>query len=196
MCPSAHNLLPFDGILNYNSGFLNEKESAAYFTCINDNTLWRKEELYIFGKLHRLERRVAWYGDKAYLYRYSGQGHCAGAWFSELKTLRDKITLFCGESLNACLLNYYPDGKSGMGWHSDDESSIVRSSCIASLSLGAARPFQLRHRKRHIKTELLLEPGSLLLMKGSMQEHWQHALPKRIGIRDARINLTFRLMKE
>lgn len=196
MCASTPNLLPFDGILKYYPGFLDEKESAAYYTCIHNKTLWRQEELRLFGKLHRPERRVAWYGDRAYLYRYSGQGHYAETWFSELQALRDKVQSFCGHGLNACLLNHYPDGKSGMGWHSDDESSIVKASCIASLSLGAARPFQLRHRKHNTKMELVLEPGSLLLMQGEIQEHWQHALPKRSAIREARINLTFRLMKE
>lgn len=195
MPSSAVNLLPFDGILNYYPAFLDTPESASYFKSINNNCLWRQEEVRLYGKLHRLERKVAWYGDRDYAYRYSGQEHHARPWFSELKKLRDQVQAFCGENFNACLLNFYPDGNSGMGWHSDNENSIIRSSCIASLSLGAARPFQLRHRERETKTELLLETGSLLLMKGRIQEYWQHALPKRSGIGEARINLTFRLMK-
>ncbi len=64
---------------------------------------------------------------------------------------------------------------------------------IASVSLGAARRFVLRRRDDHaVRQEFLLEPGSLLVMRGNTQREWQHALPRTARPVGPRINLTFR----
>jgi alkylated DNA repair dioxygenase AlkB len=81
-----------------------------------------------------------------------------------------------------------------MGWHSDDEKSIARNSCIASISLGAERKFSFKHKRSGETVSVLLETGSLLLMKGETQTHWLHSLPKSKRVREPRINLTFRRM--
>ena len=95
---------------------------------------------------------------------------------------------------NSCLLNLYNDGNEGIGWHSDDEKSIEDGSSIASVSLGAKRKFSFKHKQSNKTISVLLEHGSLLLMKGVTQKKWLHSLPKSSKITLPRINLTFRIM--
>ena len=79
-----------------------------------------------------------------------------------------------------------------MGWHSDDEPELGTNPVIASISLGAARDFHLRHKARKdLRKSIRLEHGSLLLMRGTTQHCWQHHVPKRARAAK-RINLTFR----
>lgn len=89
------------------------------------------------------------------------------------------------------LLNYYASGEVKLGFHADDEAIILPDSPIASISLGTRRPFVLRHNATGKLLELILEPGSLLIMRGTTQRFWQHAVPPARGV-GARINLTFR----
>jgi alkylated DNA repair dioxygenase AlkB len=62
--------------------------------------------------------------------------------------------------------------------------------------LGAVRTFRCKHRFSHHTIDIVLEPGSLLIMKGSMQHNWVHTLPVSKKIKEARINCTFRTIKE
>jgi alkylated DNA repair dioxygenase AlkB len=82
-----------------------------------------------------------------------------------------------------------------MGWHSDNESMLVKHNTIASFSFGAERKFVLKHKTTKQKVEIILEHGSFLSMEDEIQDHWKHALPKSMRIKQARINLTFRLIK-
>jgi alkylated DNA repair dioxygenase AlkB len=81
-----------------------------------------------------------------------------------------------------------------MGWHSDNEKEIIANSTIASLSIGASRKFSFKHKVTKETISIQLENGSLLEMKGPIQSHWLHALPKSKKITESRINLTFRQM--
>ena len=79
-----------------------------------------------------------------------------------------------------------------MGWHSDDEKELGEEPVIASLSFGATRRFVFRNKKTNMKKEVLLEHGSLLIMKGKSQLKYQHSLPKMLKVKESRVNLTFR----
>ena len=57
-----------------------------------------------------------------------------------------------------------------------------------------ARKFSFKHRETKEAVSLLLERGSLLVMKGETQRFWVHALPKTKKVSEPRINLTFRRM--
>lgn len=64
---------------------------------------------------------------------------------------------------------------------------------IASVSLGAARRFVMKHREDASKVlSLDLPHGSLLVMAGATQRHYRHALPRSARVDAPRINLTFR----
>jgi len=181
-------------VVNYHGRVLPDLEAARYFTALMDSVPWKSDEVVIFGKRILTARKLAWYGDAGCDYTYSGTTKQALLWSSALLDLKALAERLSGESFNSCLLNLYHNGGEGMGWHSDDEREIVRDSAIASLSFGAERRFVFRHKETKEKVELVLENGSLLVMKGETQRFWQHQLPKAARVKTTRINLTFRRM--
>ena len=187
-----HNLLPYDGETQYFGKVLSLAKSEEVFQNLSHSIPWTQDKVRLFGKEIITRRRVAWYGDRDFAYTYSGMTKTALPWIPELATLKTLVEEITCEHFHSCLLNYYHDGDDGMGWHSDDEKMIEQDSPIASVSLGAERKFLLRHKESREKVSLLLDPGSLLVMKGSTQRHWQHALPKSKRVSKPRINLTFR----
>jgi alkylated DNA repair dioxygenase AlkB len=190
----SRNLLPCDGIVNYFGPVLSTADADRYFDALLHAIPWRSDEMVIFGKRIVTARQVAWYGDTGFSYTYSGTTKEAMNWTPDLLALKTIVEELSGMSYNSCLLNLYHNGSEGMGWHSDDERTIARDSAIASVSLGAEREFRLKHKRADDKVSILLESGSLLVMKGVTQTHWLHGIPKSAKIKAPRINLTFRTM--
>lgn len=186
------NLLPADGTVNYYGRILDHAESLRYCDTLLQTIPWKNDEAVIFGKHIVTARKVAWYGDSHYAYAYSGTTKQALIWTEELRDLKSLIEILTGATFNSCLLNLYHDGNEGMAWHSDDEKSLGRNTTIASLSFGAERKFCFKHKRTQETVSLMLEDGSLLVMKDATQTHWLHRLPKSAKIRTPRINLTFR----
>ncbi len=189
---SAHALSPCDDVL-YIPRFLGAANGieAALVTELD----WREESIPMFGRRVKVPRMCAWCGDDGVVYRYSRTVHRAGGWPEHVESLRDDLRARLGVRFNFVLANWYRTGADAMGWHADDEPELGDRPCIASLSFGAARRFTMRARDGIARrTELLLEHGSLLLMWGRSQRHWQHALPATKRAVGARINLTFRIV--
>jgi len=186
------NLLPYDGTAEYFGKVLSPKEAAFYFEKLLSNIVWKNDEAVIFGKHLITKRKVAWYGDKPFDYTYSNTTKHALVWTEELAALKKITEAKTGCTFNSCLLNLYHSGDEGMAWHSDDEKALGRNSAIASLSVGAERKFSFRHKRTKETISLLLETGSLLVMKDATQTNWLHALPKTKKVQQPRINLTFR----
>jgi len=93
---------------------------------------------------------------------------------------------------NNCLLNYYLDGNSSMGFHSDSSEDLAPGTGVAIISLGATRSIVFRSKAdKACEFSYPLEDGSLLYMTQEMQEHWLHAIPKEVDVGE-RISLTFR----
>jgi alkylated DNA repair dioxygenase AlkB len=189
---SVSNILPYDGIVNYFGKVLKQADAKLYYDSLLNHIEWKNDEAIIFGKHFITKRKVAWYGDSNYAYTYSGTTRQALVWTKELLDLKNIIEALTGETFNSCLLNLYHDGNEGMSWHSDDETSLGTNTAIASVSFGAERKFSFKHKKSKQAVTILLETGSLLLMKGTTQTHWLHSLPKTTLIKKPRINLTFR----
>jgi alkylated DNA repair dioxygenase AlkB len=186
------NLLDRDGIVNYYGKIMTSFDANRYFELLLNNILWKNDKTIVFGKAIVTKRKVAWYGDSDYSYTYSNSTKQALAWTKELLGLKHMIENVTGSNFNSCLLNLYHNGNEGMAWHSDDEESLGRNNNIASLSLGAERKFLFKHKLTKQIVSILLEHGSLLIMKGSTQTNWLHSLPKSKRILQPRINLTFR----
>ena len=166
-----------------------EDLKAIDFAHIN----WQHNQIKLFGKTIYEPRFSAWYGDNHASYTYSGVERRPVAWTPLLQKIKQDIEQIVSRTFNSVLLNWYRDGQDSMGWHADDEKELGNNPLIASLSLGANRDFQL-HRKTDTKQKVTIsiQNGSLLVMGGSLQHHWKHALPKRKNIQKPRINLTFR----
>jgi alkylated DNA repair dioxygenase AlkB len=154
---------------------------------------WQPDEVVLFGRKRILSRKVAWMGDAGFTYSYSGTSKTASPLTPALLLIKKRVEQQCAHRFNSCLMNLYHDGSEGMGWHSDDEKTLGRNPVIASVSFGAERVFKLKHRESKEIVSVLLENGSLLVMKGATQHHWVHAMPKTKKITTPRINLTFRL---
>ena len=190
----AANLLPRDGTVNYFGPILNPADTRRFYETLLREIPWKNDEAVIFGKHIITARKVAWYGDSDFSYTYSGTTKQALVWTDELAALKAIVEQLTATRFNSCLLNLYHDGNEGMTWHSDDEKSLGRNSTIASVSLGAEREFRLKHKRSDEKISVLLESGSLLVMKDATQTHWLHSIPKSKKIKTPRINLTFRTM--
>ncbi len=193
---STKNLLPKDGTVNYYGKLLKDEEANHFFKTLLNTIEWRNDEAIIFGKKIITKRKVAWYGEKPFEYTYSNTTKLALNWTKDLLDLKTKVESETGETFNSCLLNLYHNGNEGMAWHSDAEKDLKKNGAIASLSFGAERKFAFKHKETKEKIDLILEHGSLLVMKDITQTHWLHRLPPTKLIQSPRINLTFRTIQE
>lgn len=183
-----------DADLEYVAGFLDPAAAAAAFAAVLDEVRWEQHHVRLFGRAVPAPRLSSWIGDPGTAYTYSRVRFEPRPWPPSVAALRDAIAGRAGFAPNSVLANLYRSGGDAMGWHADAEPELGPEPVIASLSLGAPRRFVLRHRARGLKHALVLEPGSLLLMRGPTQAHWQHALP-RARSSGPRINLTFRRIR-
>jgi alkylated DNA repair dioxygenase AlkB len=190
------NLLPKDGTVHYYGKVFSKETSDLYYDYLLNRIPWEHDEAVIFGKLILTKRKVAWFGEKPFEYTYSKRTKLAKIWTPELLDLKQKCEEISGETYNSCLLNLYHDGSEGMAYHSDGEKDLKKHGAIASLTFGAERKFLFKHKTTQEKIELFLENGSLLVMKGTTQDHWLHRLPPTTKIKSPRVNLTFRTIEE
>lgn len=188
----AHNILPMDGEANYYGPILNAEQNQRFYEALFNNIDWRNDEANIFGKLIITKRKVAWYADEPFEYTYSNRTKVALKWTDTLLELKSIVEKSSGETYNSCLLNLYHNGGEGMAWHSDGEVDLKKNGAIGSLSFGAERKFAFKHKVSKQTVSLVLEKGSLLVMKGETQTHWMHRLPPTKKVNSPRINLTFR----
>lgn len=197
LADANENLLPKDGTVNYYRKIIDQEEADAFYLQLLENIEWKNDEAVIFGKKILTKRKVAWYGDDNYEYTYSNSTKKAIPWTPELLKLKALAEEKTGEKFNSCLLNLYHSGDEGMAYHSDGEKDLKKNGAIASLSFGAERKFSFKHKFTKEKVDLLLEHGSLLVMKDQTQSFWLHRLPPTKKVFTPRINLTFRtIVKE
>ena len=186
------NVLPQDGEANYHGIVLNLEDADYFFSCLLSTIEWKNDEAIIFDQKVITKRKVAWYASQPFAYTYSKITKSALPWTTELLNLKHKVEAISGEKFNSCLLNLYHTGDEGMSWHSDSEKQLKQQGAIASMSLGAERQFVFKHKTNQQTHGLVLQHGSLLVMKGTTQTHWLHRLPPTRKVNSPRINLTFR----
>lgn len=175
---------------------------------------WQADIVTLFGKTHITKRQTVWMGDSGLRYRYSGHTRTVSDWDTVVfhvkrmveQQLQQQGLLFTnskdiqttaaeGDYFNACLLNYYPSGDEGMGYHADDEKELGNCPVIAALSLGATRKMLFKHKTKAEKAQLPLSSGQLMVMAGVIQQYWKHSIPKSKKVSTGRISLTFRRMQ-
>ena len=217
---ATDNLLPFDGQL-YDLGTLALDTVAASDKQLYQQLLaalpWQSDIVTLFGNTHITKRQIVWMGDQGLSYRYAGHTHNAHDWhpivFHVKQIIEDSIRTLLGAMnstdgqainkqhsyFNACLLNYYPSGSEGMGYHADDEKELGEQPLIAALSLGATRKMLFRHKTardnpKSNKVDIYLNSGQLIVMAGVTQQYWKHSIAKTTTVNEGRISLTFRRM--
>ncbi|MDQ2771489.1 MAG: alpha-ketoglutarate-dependent dioxygenase AlkB [Bacteroidota bacterium] len=174
--------------------FLPAAKARSLLADLTATVTWEQRTIRLFGQEFPQPRLTAWYGDPDARYTYSGLAWEPRPWLPALAELRARVEAATTARYNSVLLNLYRDGRDSMGWHADDEPELGPAPIIASLSLGAPRRFRLRPRAGlpYVPFGIDLPNGSLLLMRGPTQQHWQHALPKTARPVGPRLNLTFR----
>ena len=184
-----------DADIIYYPQFFDKQAADIIFASLAQEIPWQQDEIRVYGKIHPQPRLTALFGNEGKSYSYSNitmQPHPWSLLLQKLKTAIEKVT---DTNFTTVLLNQYRDGKDSNGWHSDNENELGINPVIASLSFGAERMFQLKHNlDKDLKKSIVLEHGSLLLMKGTTQHFWKHQIPKTTKAVGSRINLTFRII--
>lgn len=182
--------------LQYLRRWVDAATADRWLQALIAETPWAQPQVRLYGRSFTVPRLVAWYGDAQARYRYSGLVHEPLPWTPLLAEVRQRVELEVGEPLNGVLLNFYRDGQDAMGWHSDDEPELGPEPLVVSLNLGATRRFDLRRvGSSRIEHSLDLQHGSLLVMSGPTQHHWQHQVARTRKVLTPRLNLTFRQIR-
>lgn len=192
---SVSNLLKNDGEAYLIENFYDELKALKLMSLLQDEIPWQERIIKIFGRTILQPRLMLWMGDADCSYKYSGTKFNPQPWSDTLLNIKKDVEAYTNHEFNSALINLYRNENDSMGAHSDNEKELSLRPVIASISLGAARPFVFRHKSKKLKTKIMLRPGSLLIMSGSTQESWKHELPKLKKPTEPRINITFRLIK-
>ena len=192
--PISGELLPGDGSAVLFPDFLCESDADKYFSGLHNNTPWEQNFIRLFGKEVSEPRLSTWHAEADLPYTYSGVPRTPHPWKEPLSSLRTACEAHTGQSFNGALLNLYRTGLDAMGWHSDDEAVNGPNPVIASISLGAERRFDFRHKQSREMISAVLPHGSLLVMSGACQTFWLHRIAKTTRQTEPRINVTFRTL--
>lgn len=181
-----------DADLRFDPHWLDGQAAHSLYEDLRATLAWSRHAVRLFGRELPAPRLSCWIGDPGASYRYSGIVREPHPWPDVLRPIRARLCDELGVDFDSVLANLYRDGADSMGWHADDEPGLGVEPVIASLSLGAARVFRLRHRQGDSRHAIELTHGSLLVMAGPTQACYQHAMPKTARPVGPRLNLTFR----
>jgi alkylated DNA repair dioxygenase AlkB len=172
-------------------------EADALLSALLAKLPLKQETVFIAGRNVLQPRLSLWMGEPDAAYRYSGRTFVPSEWDDDVLRLKAKVEQAVEHRFNSVLLNLYRNGEDTMGFHSDCEPELGPEPTIASLSLGAARRFLLKPRKKSTGAggELSLGHGSLLIMRGHSQDDFVHGVPREPKVTGARLNLTFRSVR-
>jgi alkylated DNA repair dioxygenase AlkB len=185
--PNAH--------LEYFPNCFTESEANTYFNILKLDTNWCEDDIKVFGKIYKQPRLTALFGENNKPYSYSNITMYPAPFTPSILEIKNKVEAISSQKFNTVLLNLYRNGNDSNGWHADNEKELGKHPIIASVTFGEERPFHFKHRRlKNERHKITLEHGSLLIMKGAMQEHWLHQIAKTKKQIGERINLTFRTL--
>lgn len=168
-------------VIIYIENFLSKPDEL--FQTLNSNVAWDER---------MSSRKTASFGEA---YNYSQISYPFQKFSNELKSIISLIEKTLNFKPNNCLINYYLDGKSKMGFHSDQTDILVEGTGVSIVSIGETRTLRFRNiENKELIRDYNLPSGSLIYMTNEIQEEWQHSIPKS-DTRKGRMSLTFRKMK-
>ncbi len=166
------------GRIAYYPDVLSAAQSRPLFELLIAQAPWKNEQMWMYDKMVDVPRKSAYYGTD-----------CPPL----LLGAKQRIETLLDYAFSNVSLNYYRDGRDSVAWHSDRIEELRPNPTIALLSLGSTRQMLLRTKERPRRTFAIdLDPGSLFVMSGASQEHWEHTIPKTSHPADARISIAFR----
>jgi alkylated DNA repair dioxygenase AlkB len=197
-------------VILYQPDFIAPDHAAALFKALHAEVPWEvKADDY--GVQNRETHYMA---DPGCSFSYVGLDNPPQPWHPGVAELRDRLNAeVCPQiaalvnathvAVTGCLLNRYRSGEQGIEWHSDEVKDHGDARLVATVSLGGERPVEFRRGCGTAQcgpaggpsVRQSMRPGSLLIMAGDTQEHWQHRVPAvdEAGV-ECRISLTFRSM--
>lgn len=179
--------------VTYEDDWLPADLATNSFDTLHQELNWVERSIIAKGKVVQQPRLMTWAGKLPYL--YSGQVLEPQAMHPLLSELGHRLSQEYGLEFNHVVANLYRNGKDRVGFHADDEPELGYEPLIASISLGVSRRFVLKHKYKSRKKSFNLKSGSLFIMGGACQHRWYHALPAAPQITQARINLTYRVLR-
>ena len=185
-----------DADLEYYPRFFDLAKANELFNKLKTDVPWQQDDIVVYGKKYAQPRLTALYGNEGKPYGYSNIIMQPHNWSPLIMYIKNEIEIVSQENFTTVLLNNYRNGRDSNGWHADNEKELGRNPIIASVSFGAERVFQMKHNAiKNLKQNIILEHGSLLIMKGTTQHFWKHQIPKTMKPIEERINLSFRIIK-
>ena len=172
--------------------FYDAAESEGLYLRLLREQNWPDNRYAVAGRQFTLPRLQTWHADPGIRYSYSNNLLETRAWTSLLSDIRAQVESYLKFSFNSVLVNLYRNGDDYVGWHSDNEPELGEQPFIASLTFGAERQFEFRHKKSSENGRILLRSGTLLIMHPDFQHYWLHSVPIDQNVTEGRINLTFR----
>ncbi|MHA4895736.1 alpha-ketoglutarate-dependent dioxygenase AlkB family protein [Pedobacter sp. PWIIR3] len=157
-------------VLDYRPEIIKEPLGYQLMDRLVAQAPWQQKVVSMYDKQVITPRLTAWYANAETMDYTSLRKSAPNDWTPELLYIKDLLEPLAGVEFNSVLLNYYRDGNDSVAWHSDNERALGENPTIASISFGQVRPFEIRKKDNHQERySVLLEHGSLLLMKGSLQ---------------------------
>ena len=159
--------------------------SSALFARLAEGVPWRAERRQMYDRTVNVPRLLCFYGEDAALPEPS------------LAVCREVLSRHyereLGEPFRTAGLCMYRDGRDSVAWHGDTIGrGSTEDTMVAIVSLGTARPLLLRPRGGGDTLRYTLGHGDLLVMGGSCQRTWEHAVPKSARTTGPRISVQFR----
>jgi alkylated DNA repair dioxygenase AlkB len=185
-------LLPYDFGAVLHSDVWVDDDCQTITSRLSHELDWAQVFVEVFNRRVAQPRLTCWYGDSGKNYSYSGTHLEPLQWTGLLSEIKQKAEALSGVAFNSVLGNLYRTGSDGISWHSDNEPELGLNPTIASVTFGAARRFDMRHRETKEIIHIDLTPGSILVMSGESQSKWQHQIAKTKKLVAPRVNLTFR----
>jgi alkylated DNA repair dioxygenase AlkB len=155
------------------------------FDALVSSVPWHEEQMHMYDSTVRIPRLLA---------RYTQGEALPHPVLDEARAALNAHYLGeLGEPFVSAGLCLYRDGNDSVAWHGDRIArESPRDTMVAILSLGATRPFALRPKAGGTGLRLQVGHGDLLVMGGSCQRTWLHAIPRTAHCLGARISIQFR----
>ena len=159
--------------------------SGAVFGRLVESVPWRAEKRRMYDRVVDVPRLLCFYGE--------GAGLPDPVLAAALRALNAHYGAELGEPFRTAGLCLYRDGRDSVAWHGDTTGrGRHQDTMVAIVSLGAPRAFLLRPRGGGSSLRHEIGHGDLLVMGGSCQRTWEHAVPKTAQAVGPRISVQFR----